>query len=226
MKKSVITAVLTVLVIGGGLTAWKLGSHDSSKQTTTLNSQTSSNTKSAMQKQYEGYKGEKYDRMFLAGMMAHHQGAIDMANLALTSAQHQEVKDMAHAIVSAQTSEMSEMQTWQKQWGYPATSGANMQDHGAMAMENEMAGMVNDLKGKTGDEFDKAFLSGMIAHHQEAIDMSTPAVTNAYHQEVKTLASNIITAQTHEISQMRNWQTLWGYKNQSSSSDNMPGMNM
>lgn len=69
--------------------------------------------------------------------------------------------------------------------------------------------MTNSLKGKTGDDFDKSFLTEMMAHHQQAIDMSKPAARNASHQEVKTLASNVITAQTGEISKMKMWQAEW-----------------
>lgn len=60
---------------------------------------------------YSQLTGEDYDRMFLANMIAHHQGAVDMANLALTSAKHQEIKDMANNIISAQTKEIGDMQT-------------------------------------------------------------------------------------------------------------------
>jgi uncharacterized protein (DUF305 family) len=222
--KKIYIAIIGLVVIAGGVTTWQLIANKKfSTSGTTNSSQTSSI--SAMQKQYQGYKGATYDRMFLAGMIAHHTGAIDMANLALANAKHQEIKDLATAIVSAQTSEISSMTSWQTQWGYPATSGANMQDHSAMMMEDEMAGMTNSLKGKTGDDFDKAFLTEMMAHHQQAIDMSKPAAANASHQEVKTLASNIITAQTGEISKMKMWQAEWGYT-QSSSSDSMSGMHM
>ncbi len=222
--KKIYIALIGLVVIAGGVTAWQLTNSKKTATVSTSNSMQASSI-SAMQKQYQGYKGVTYDKMFLAGMIAHHTGAVDMANLALTNAKHQEIKDLANAIVTAQTSEIASMTSWQTQWGYPATSGTNMQDHSAMAMENEMAGMTNSLKGKTGDDFDKAFLTAMMAHHQEAIDMSTPAATNASHQEVKTLASNIITAQTKEISEMRNWQTQWGYQTQSSS-DSMSGMSM
>src|SRR5690242_4345104 len=64
-------------------------------------------------KMYSQLTGEDYDRMFLANMIAHHQGAVDMANLALTSAKHQEIKDMANNIISAQTKEIGDMQNWQ-----------------------------------------------------------------------------------------------------------------
>ncbi len=222
--KKIYIALVGLVVIAGGVTAWQLTSN---KKTNTATTKSSSQTSSmsAMQKQYEGYRGATYDKMFLAGMIAHHTGAVDMANLALANAKHQEIKDLANGIVAAQTSEISSMTSWQTQWGYPATSGANMQDHSAMMMEDEMAGMTNALKGKTGDEFDKAFLTQMTAHHQEAIDMSKPAAANASHQEVKTLASNIITAQTGEINKLKMWQAEWGYS-QSSNTDSMSGMGM
>lgn len=80
-----------------------------------------------------------------------------------------------------------------------------------MGMMDEMSGMMVALEGKTGDEFDKAFIEQMIMHHQSAIDMAAPADTNASRQEVKTLASEIVTAQTLEIKQMKQWQSDWGY---------------
>lgn len=162
-------------------------------------------------KMYSQLTGEDYDRMFLANMIAHHQGAVDMANLALTRAKHQEIKDMANNIISAQTKEIGDMQSWQTAWGYPASSGSMMEDHSSMGMMNDMAGMTDKLKGLTGDAFDKAFLSSMIEHHQSAINMAYPGQTNAQHEEVKTLTKAIVDAQSKEIAQMKQWQKDWGY---------------
>ena len=162
-------------------------------------------------KMYSELKGEDYDRMFIANMIAHHQGAVDMANLALTNAKHQEIKDMANAIITAQTKEINDMQSWQTAWGYPASSGNMMEDHSAMGMMNDMAGMTDKLKGLSGDAFDKAFLSSMIEHHQSAINMAYPGQTNAQHEEVKTLTKAIVDAQSKEITQMKQWQKDWGY---------------
>jgi len=173
----------------------------------------SANKDSVDYKMFAGVKGEDYDRMFLANMIAHHQGAVDMANLALTNAKHQELKDLATAIVSDQTKEINDMMMWQKSWGYPESSGEMMIDHSGMGMMDTNAGMITALKGKTGDEFDKAFLTQMIVHHQSAIDMASTGVTNAYHQEIKDLTKAIVTAQTKEILQMRQWQKSWGYSN-------------
>lgn len=80
-------------------------------------------------------------------------------------------------------------------------------------MDNDhMSDQTAALQNKTGDEFDKLFLSEMITHHQNAIDMSNLAKARAKHEEVKDLAGDIMNAQSKEIDQMQSWQTEWGYK--------------
>lgn len=74
-----------------------------------------------------------------------------------------------------------------------------------------MTQMTESLKDKTGDEYDKAFLEQMIAHHQSAVDMARLSAKNAKHDQIKTLSTNIITAQEKEITDMKGWQTKWGY---------------
>ena len=69
--------------------------------------------------------------------------------------------------------------------------------------------MTGSLAGKTGDEFDAAFLSEMTFHHQGAVEMAQLALQNAKHPEIRAMAQNIIGAQTTEIQQMQNWQTSW-----------------
>lgn len=225
MKKTLV--VITILLIAGlGVGGWALkhSLDNKTNRTSTKNNQTqASSTMSAMQTQFAGYKGAEYDRVFLASMIVHHQGAIQMAQMASGNASHQEIKDMANNIITAQTTEIAEMQGWQKAWGYTTndatTAGVVKQ------MQTEMDTMMSQLSGKTGDTFDKAFLTQMMMHHQSAIDMSKPAATNASHEDVKTIASNIITAQTKEVNQMMGWQAQWGYAT-SSSSDGMSGMKM
>ena len=105
------------------------------------------------------------------------------------------------------------MREWQKAWGYKETmSGGHMSHGGAgMDMGGDMVEMMNKLKDLEGEEYDKEFLKQMILHHEQAVQMSRYAETNAKHQEVKDLASEVITAQTAEIEQMKQWQSKWGY---------------
>ncbi len=74
-----------------------------------------------------------------------------------------------------------------------------------------MDDMTADLKDKTGDDFDKAFIASMIAHHEGAVEMAKLSAKNAKHNEIKTLSKNIISAQEKEISEMKQWQMDWGY---------------
>jgi uncharacterized protein (DUF305 family) len=82
-------------------------------------------------------------------------------------------------------------------------------DHKKMGMQSAMDSMMMGLSGKTGDAFDKAFLSEMIMHHEGAVEMAESALMNAQHAEIKTLSNAIITAQNKEIADMKAWYKAW-----------------
>jgi uncharacterized protein (DUF305 family) len=104
---------------------------------------------------------------------------------------------------------------------HTTTNSLGMMDNADMSMND----MTSSLKGKTGDNFDKAFLSEMIVHHQGAIDMANLASKNAKHDEVKNLASDILTAQTKEINEMKSWQSQWGYNSSANDTSSHHDMN-
>ena len=112
------------------------------------------------------------------------------------------------AVFAATTAVNSNNQGMMQMMGMHTDSSSQSTDHGSMTMDE----MASSLKGKTGDEFDKLFISEMIAHHQGAIDMAILAKDNAKHDEIKMLAEAILSAQSQEIDKMQTWQTDWGYK--------------
>ncbi|RCW85322.1 CopM family metallochaperone [Phyllobacterium bourgognense] len=57
---------------------------------------------------------------------------------------------------------------------------------------------------------DKDFVSGMIAHHQGAIDMAKVELEYGKDPEIRKLAETIIAAQETEIKQMKAWLTKNG----------------
>lgn len=77
--------------------------------------------------------------------------------------------------------------------------------------ELSMSDMTAVLKGKSGDEFDRAFIETMKEHHKGAIDMASLISTRAKHNEIKELGQEIIVAQTKEVNQMEQWAKDWGY---------------
>jgi uncharacterized protein (DUF305 family) len=223
MKKNknniLILAIVAIVAIAGmvlfAVTSNNDGKMNGGMMSNNNSSQDSSNglvdKNSADYKMYSELTGDDYDRMFIANMIEHHKGAVDMAKLAQANAKHQELKDMADAIIAAQSKEITDMETWQKEWGYPSSSGEMMMDHSAMGMMADMGQMTEELKSLTGDAFDKAFISSMIEHHQSAINMAYPGQTNAKYDEIKQLTKAIVEAQSNEITQMKQWQKDWGY---------------
>ncbi len=83
---------------------------------TTNTTMSMSDMMTSMNAGLQGKTGDAFDQTFLSEMIIHHQGAVAMAQLALTNANHQEIKDLANGIISAQNKEISEMQAWRKTW--------------------------------------------------------------------------------------------------------------
>ena len=75
-----------------------------------------SNAMDGMMAGLEGKQSDAFDQAFLQEMIVHHQGAVEMAGAALKSAKHQEIKDLAQKIITAQNAEIKEMQDWQGSW--------------------------------------------------------------------------------------------------------------
>lgn len=129
-KYTILTLVVgLVLGVGGTLGVSALTSDDSKEITSTQQQPVESNhstmSMADMNKEIEKLSGDDYDKAFIEMMIAHHQGAIDMANLTPTRAKHNEIKTLSQAIITAQNKEISDMQQWQMDWGY-MTSGNSM----------------------------------------------------------------------------------------------------
>lgn len=93
--------------------------------------------------------------------------------------------------------------------GYVAAMNPVPADHSMSSMKGEMDAMTAGLADKHGDEFDQAFLTEMIVHHEGAVEMAEAALQHARHQELRDMADDIITAQTAEIAQMKTWLNEW-----------------
>jgi uncharacterized protein (DUF305 family) len=165
--------------------------------------------------------GRNVDKQFIEQMIPHHESAIAMANLALQKTKHDEVKTLANNIISSQAAEINTMKEWYKDWygvDVPTVSASNM--WGGSMMESETS--RDELSAAS--DFDAAFLSQMIEHHQMAVMMANMLSISTSRSEMKKLANDIITAQNKEIGDMQQWQQDWGYETSTSDAGDMMHM--
>ncbi|MES2642484.1 MAG: DUF305 domain-containing protein [Myxococcota bacterium] len=152
------------------------------------------------------------DRMFLEMMVPHHEGAVDMARIALERAEHPEIKSLAESIIASQEAEVATMSAWRKAWfgsnAAPAQGGS--MEHSGMSGNAGMADMTKSIEAlKTAKPFDLAFIDAMIPHHQDALRMAEDVRAKTERPEIKELADRITAAQKKEIDQMQEWRKAW-----------------
>ncbi|MFG3697718.1 DUF305 domain-containing protein [Micromonospora sp. NPDC047620] len=143
------------------------------------------------------------DAMFAQMMIPHHRQAVEMAELAATRAADPEVKRLAGEIKAAQAPEIATMSGWLSAWGRPVPSPGAETPH----MDHGMPGMMSDadmkkLAAASGREFDRQFLTMMIAHHEGAVTMARDELARGVNAEAKALAQQIVTTQQAEIDTM------------------------
>jgi uncharacterized protein (DUF305 family) len=148
--------------------------------------------------------GKYSDKAFIDAMVPHHQGAIEMAEVALQNAEHERIKQLSRNIISTQRVEIEELKAIkQQEFG---TSEVPME---MSAQEMQMMGMTDPEALANKEPFDKAFIDAMIPHHQSAIDMAQVALEDSENPKIKELAENIVSAQQREIEQMLQWRQAW-----------------
>jgi uncharacterized protein (DUF305 family) len=148
------------------------------------------------------------DVTFAQGMIPHHEGALTMADVALTRATDPRVIDLAERIKAGQDPEIDLLTGWLEEWDQPLESdGMGGMDHGA----EDMGGMDMDM-GKedmpaAGPDFDRMWLESMIEHHDGAVEMAQTELEAGQNADAIELAQLIVETQTLEIAEM---ETLLG----------------
>ncbi len=162
------------------------------------------------------------DAHFIVMMIPHHQGAIAMAELALSRSRRPEIKALAQRIITSQSREITQMRQWYRQWygtdvpawgigsGYGMGMGHGMGMGGGMGMGWGMPGMATSLEAlKTAPDFDRAFIEQMIPHHRMGVMMASHAEWNTQHPQLRELEAAMVRVQSQEIEQMAQWYRQW-----------------
>lgn len=149
------------------------------------------------------------DTQFAQMMIVHHQGAVQMAQLAADRAVTYEVRAFGKRIVAARGQEIERMSAWLTAWGEAPASGQDGANgtgmaHSSMQVEGmDQTAVTADLKGRNGKDFDRQFLTMMIAHHQSALEMAKVEQAEGLNADAVELSGTIATSQTAEMDEMR-----------------------
>jgi soluble P-type ATPase len=97
--------------------------------------------------------------------------------------------------------------------GLAVGTGMDMNEHAiGMDMDMDMSALEN------ANPFDKAFIDATVPHHQGAIAMAKELLKKGEQPGLRKMANDIISAQTKEIGQMREWRKAW-YRSATGSGD-------
>ncbi len=145
-----------------------------------------------------------FDRAFIDAMVPHHQSAIEMAREAKQAGLAEpDLLEIANNIIATQQAEIDQMLDWRSEWFGSSTRDAEETALEALGLTASEAGMEHHgMDLSTADDVDQTFAEMMVAHHEGAIRMAQLANHRAGHDEIKTLAGQIIAAQRREIDVM------------------------
>lgn len=138
------------------------------------------------------------DAMFLQMMIPHHEQAVLISELALDKSKNAKLLSLAAAIKSAQKEEILQMEKWLADDGLGEDPGHSMDSMGGMLTQEQ----ISKLKSSTDKEFDRLFLTGMIAHHEGALQMVS-MISESKDLNLKLFGESILKSQSEEISTMQ-----------------------
>ncbi|MPY94294.1 MAG: DUF305 domain-containing protein [Acidimicrobiia bacterium] len=156
-------------------------------------------------------EGRELEVTFLAEIIPHHQGAIEMAEMELERGESPDIRTHAENIIANQQHQIEQFTRRLAEWygltpeEAKAEAPAEAQEEMA-AMDAHMAEMMAMLEAvPAGPEFDAAFVAHMIPHHQAGIVELLEPQSRAPHAELRVAASEGITIQAAEVADFRTW---------------------
>lgn len=134
------------------------------------------------------------DLRYINAMIAHHRGAMLLAEQVSKETQRQEMKDLSAKILADEPNAISELYSWKKAW-YKDTK--SVRDP-----------IVSNL-GSYDDKFDLRFLNALIAHHEAGLLMTKDIKTKSSRTEILNNADAVDTFLTTTLKLFKDWRMEW-----------------
>ncbi|BCJ44741.1 lipoprotein [Actinoplanes ianthinogenes] len=132
-------------------------------------------------------------------MIAHHEQAVAMAGLAADRAGRAGVRALADRISAAQKPEIDVLRAWLRDREQPESEPGH--DHAGMpGMQSATA--MSELAAARGADFDRRFVTMMIAHHRGAQQMAGDLLRAGEDQRLSEMANETAVEQGSEINRL------------------------
>jgi uncharacterized protein (DUF305 family) len=183
-----------ILTIGVALTA--CGGDESSTETSTT-----SPPEAAAAPAVDAVAANDVDVLFAQGGLSHHAQAVELAEIALDpkAAARPEILELGKAIM-APSPEFEAVEGLLTAWGKPLELAKE-----EMAKMDGMAtpSTIEELATLTGAEFDTAFLTTLVRHHEGAIKMAEKVIAEGTNPDLKPIATTILGMRTSELESIK-----------------------
>lgn len=134
------------------------------------------------------------DLRYLNAMIAHHRGAMLLAEQAVTETQRPELQTLAQKILTDEPSAIAELYTFKSDW-YNDT--------------RTVRDPVVAQLGEFDDKYDLRFLNALIAHHEMGLDMTSEISSKSSRTEVLNNADAVDTFLKNTLQVFKGWRMQW-----------------
>lgn len=135
-----------------------------------------------------------FDLRYLNAMIAHHRGAVLLAEQLKKNTDRPELSALAEAILVDEPKAISELYAWKREW------------YGDSRAVRDP--VVANL-GPKDEKFDLRFLNAMIAHHEEGIRMTKETRTKSSRAEVLDNADAVEAFLSEGLETLREYRKNW-----------------
>lgn len=134
------------------------------------------------------------DLRYIDAMIAHHRGAMLLADQARVQSNRQEIKDLSAMILAEEPAAIAELYAWKKAW-YNDTRTVK---------DPEVVNL-----GTYDELFDLRFLNALIAHHDEGLEMTREVSVKSSRAEILNNADAVDTFLKTTRVVLTGWRTEW-----------------
>lgn len=134
------------------------------------------------------------DLRYINAMIAHHRGAVLLAEQAQNTTQRKEIKDLTGDILKNEPPAIQELYDWKKAW-YDDTK--------------KVRDPIVPKLGTYDEKYDLRFLNALIAHHGDGLLMTRDIRTKSSRMEILNNADAVDTFFVTTLEIFKGWRKEW-----------------